>query len=199
MKKSRKIILVILICVLAVSVFCIADYLIEKNNKTWDSGIVLVNGHQVSFPISKEEFENTTGMLVCEDGKNGFHMVSLDGVFYEKITVYMPDHMIMGISVKGEDARRAFDELPGKLVSFPEGISTNFSLDEIRTAYSTGIFEFFRREFVEKPGGNLDGTKSVTIKYTGDTYDMSVVESTHKNLGSDRIYTTISIFYYTEG
>ena len=198
MKKSKKIICIILICALAASAFCALDYFIEKNNKHWDSGIVQVNGHQISFPISKDEFENTTGLLVSEDGKNGFHMVSLDGVFYEKITVYMPEHSIMGMEVKGENAIREFDEFPGKLVSFPGGISTNSSLEEIKAAYSTGIFDFFKRESIEKPGSESDGTQTTTVKYSGDSYDMSVVESTHKNLGSDKIYTTISLLYYTE-
>lgn len=197
-KKSKKIAVIILIALLVVFVFFGTLYFGEKKNRAWDSGVVMVNGQQISLPISIDEFEKSTGLTVSEDSKNAFRPISLDGVLYEKITVYVPENNIIGISVRGEDARKVFDEFPGKLISFPKEVSTNSSLAEIESAYSTGIFEFFKRKSVEKPGGNFNGAKTVTIKYAGDIYDMSVTESTHKTVERDNVDVTVAIFYYAK-
>lgn len=200
MKNSKKISVAALLVVVILIVVTLSDYFIASNSRKWDEGKVKINGITIELPMSVDDFENKTGLTV-DNEKNTSGFLSVEGMDlkYGQLDLFCKDNVISGMRVSGKDQLKDYDEYPGKTILFPEDVNTNMSVEDIEKSYKTGIFDFFLKksesEVSEDPGNSVT-YKTVTEKYTGKNYDLSVTQETHKSVTSDNMVTTVEIFYY---
>lgn len=195
MKKRNIFLGLLLVVVFVVAFFCI-NYAMAYFNRPWDTGIVVIDGKEISLPISVEEFEAKTGLTVSDELQNfGFHAVEGKDLEWGQLEVFISGDEITGIKVISRDIYYVEDEYPGEFVKFPEGVSTNTDIATIEKEYSSGLLSPYVRK--------TTFTQShvyFTEKFVGQDYDLTVTVSEHKSEkmnGELQIFT--EIFYYVSG
>lgn len=193
----------LLFIIFAFSTIFIGAFYIENTKvKKWDTGIVYINNRKVELPCTISKFEETMNVEIDVDeiSPYGFYKLYLNQNYYnigdynlssgKYIELLIEDNNITGVKVDISNSWN--DELDvelGDMVVFPEEITANSQIEEIKEIYKTGVINPAMRDWSEDivNRGTKETIHSYGFKYSGDKYDISI---DYKNGKVE------SIFYY---
>ncbi|MBQ0059088.1 MAG: hypothetical protein KBS83_03895 [Lachnospiraceae bacterium] len=187
-------------------IILIVDYAFETRDHKWESGHVTIQGKEITLPISVTEFEKTTGITIS-DSDDMFRYIYF-GDYDDKgecgasVQAYVVDNMVRGIKADNKTYNGTVDKGVEVFVQFPEGVNTGMTIKKIDKKYKTGWFQFYRRSSKEESVEYVSpDTKEIWfvntfVKYSGSDYDIDIKEHRSKDKTTNRLGTTLEIFYY---
>ena len=156
------------------TVFICMFYIEDLKPKKWDTGIIYINGKMITLPCTISEFEQNINVEIDTNkiGSSGYY-----NVYSNSFQLIIKENVLEGIKIDISNLWN--DELDTELgasVVFPEGITANSSIEEIKEVYNTGIINPAMRDWSEEvlnynTGGIIN---SYGFKYSGDKYDISI-------------------------
>ena len=177
------------------------DYTYEKSKISWDTGEVAILNNNITLPCKISDFEKQLGIKIdtskisslghyelrlTEDSTQINSNIRIDE--YKKIDLMINDGYITGIDIDISNSwNKQLDRELGKMVTFPQEITVNDTLEKIKNTYKTGLLNVFARDWDETIESYDGDIYSYGISYKGNHYGINI-----KAINGE----VKSIFYY---
>jgi hypothetical protein len=179
----------ILIVFLFITLFVGLFYVENSKDKKWDTGIVYIYNRKVELPCTISEFEDIMRIKIDTNEIDEFNYYKLKD-YNRYIELFIEDNVINGVKI---DISNIWNEdlnvELGDMVVFPEKITVNSKIEDIKESYKTGIINSSMKYWSEEIK-NRDKDKviySYGYDFKGEKFDLSIAGENGKNK---------SIFYY---
>lgn len=180
----------------------LGDFYYEMTKSKWETGIVYINDEKINLPCTISEIEeilnveidttkiNAYGFYKLYLNQDDFNIGNITLSSGKYIELHIEDKTVTGIEIDISNSWN--DELDtelGNIVVFPENITANSTMEEIKTAYKTGILNpamsNWSEEIIDRTTNDI--IYNGGLKYSGYKYDISIDFTNGK---------VESIFYY---
>ena len=183
-KKKRHVIYkainIISILIILLYMMSVLIYMKEKPNIKWNTGEVSIFEQKMILPIGVKEFEEKNQIEIKEIDENNFAEVKLGE---STILLYIKDEQIKGLKI---DLNSISQSDIDKII-FPNNVSLNNSIDEVKEIYKTGNVNVFLKKYDEK----VSEDENIHIdRYIGQRYNIEI-----RGIG-DKIQSILYVYKY---
>lgn len=156
------------------TVFICMFYIENLKPKKWDTGVVYINGEKITLPCTISEFEQNMNLKI---DTNEIDNLGYYNLYLNSLKLSIEENNIRGIWVDISNLwnDELYTELGASIV-FPEGITANSTIKEIKETYNTGIINPAVRDWSETVENLVTGEKiySYGFQYSGDKYNIHI-------------------------
>ena len=167
-KKKRHVIYkainIISILIILLYMMSVLIYMKEKPNIKWNTGEVSIFEQKMILPIGVKEFEEKNQIEIKEIDENNFAEVKLGE---STILLYIKDEQIKGLKIDLDSISQSDID---KII-FPNNVSLNNSIEEVKETYKTGNVNIFMKKYNEKA---IESENIHIDRYIGQKYNIEI-------------------------